>query len=129
MPGSINRSANSNSFNAEFIDLITRHAWGEIWTGRISTSDPARAGDRHHGRALGQWMNPPSRPRRRSRGGSLRRHQGILFEQAIIAACPRANHAGKEASAIIRNWIAERVSVSGCAAITDPRLKRRFDQQ
>src|SRR5205823_13279602 len=24
--------ANSNSFNAEFIDLITRHAWGEIWT-------------------------------------------------------------------------------------------------
>src|ERR1700709_2347292 len=24
--------ANKNSFNAEFIDLITRHAWGEIWT-------------------------------------------------------------------------------------------------
>src|SRR6266481_1467353 len=24
--------ANRNSFNAEFIDLITRHAWGEIWT-------------------------------------------------------------------------------------------------
>src|SRR5256714_12299308 len=24
--------ANSNSFHAEFIDLITRHAWGEIWT-------------------------------------------------------------------------------------------------
>jgi 4-carboxymuconolactone decarboxylase len=22
--------ANKNSFNAEFIDLITRHAWGEI---------------------------------------------------------------------------------------------------
>ena len=21
-----------NSFNADFIDLITRHAWGEIWT-------------------------------------------------------------------------------------------------
>ena len=24
--------ANRNSFNADFIDLITRHAWGEIWT-------------------------------------------------------------------------------------------------
>ena len=24
--------ANKNSFNAEFLDLITRHAWGEIWT-------------------------------------------------------------------------------------------------
>ena len=24
--------ANRNSFNTEFIDLITRHAWGEIWT-------------------------------------------------------------------------------------------------
>ncbi len=24
--------ASKNSFNAEFIDLITRHAWGEIWT-------------------------------------------------------------------------------------------------
>jgi 4-carboxymuconolactone decarboxylase len=24
--------AGRNSFNAEFIDLITRHAWGEIWT-------------------------------------------------------------------------------------------------
>jgi alkylhydroperoxidase/carboxymuconolactone decarboxylase family protein YurZ len=24
--------ANKNSFNADFIDLITRHAWGEIWT-------------------------------------------------------------------------------------------------
>jgi len=24
--------ANKNSFNADFLDLITRHAWGEIWT-------------------------------------------------------------------------------------------------
>ena len=24
--------AGKNSFNTEFIDLITRHAWGEIWT-------------------------------------------------------------------------------------------------
>jgi hypothetical protein len=32
---------NKNSFNAEFLDLITRHAWGEIWhTDRISTSAP-----------------------------------------------------------------------------------------
>jgi len=25
-------AANMNSFNAEFIDLITRHAWADIWT-------------------------------------------------------------------------------------------------
>jgi len=25
-------AANSNSFNADFIDLITRHAWADIWT-------------------------------------------------------------------------------------------------
>ena len=24
--------ANKNSFNEEFLDLITRHAWGDIWT-------------------------------------------------------------------------------------------------
>jgi len=24
--------ASENSFNAEFLDLITRYAWGEIWT-------------------------------------------------------------------------------------------------
>src|SRR4051812_2474327 len=24
--------ANQNSFNAEFVDLITRHAWADIWT-------------------------------------------------------------------------------------------------
>lgn len=23
---------NENAFNAKFLDLITRHAWGEIWT-------------------------------------------------------------------------------------------------
>ena len=33
--------ANQNSFNAEFVDLITRHAWADIWTGRITTSAPA----------------------------------------------------------------------------------------
>ena len=32
--------ANKNSFNGEFIDLITRHAWGEIWPGRISIIAP-----------------------------------------------------------------------------------------
>src|SRR4030081_110067 len=25
-------AANMNSFNADFIDLITRHAWADIWT-------------------------------------------------------------------------------------------------
>jgi 4-carboxymuconolactone decarboxylase len=25
-------AANANSFNTEFIDLITRHAWADIWT-------------------------------------------------------------------------------------------------
>src|SRR5258708_19530069 len=25
-------AANTNSFNADFIDLITRHAWADIWT-------------------------------------------------------------------------------------------------
>src|ERR1017187_4063383 len=25
-------AANINSFNADFIDLITRHAWADIWT-------------------------------------------------------------------------------------------------
>ena len=29
---SIARSSNRNEFNDEFQDLITRYAWGEIWT-------------------------------------------------------------------------------------------------
>ena len=33
--------ANKNSFNADFIDLITRHAWGEIGPAAFRSAHPA----------------------------------------------------------------------------------------
>ena len=77
--------ANRNSFNTDFQDLITRYAWGDIST---------RPHFDHRNRrvlvigtmiALGQW-------------DEFRLH----VQQAIYCGVPAANHAAKEALAIIQ---------------------------
>ena len=96
--------AGKNSFNADFIDLITRHAWGEIWT---------RPHFDHHTRrvlvigtmvALGQWDEFRLHVRAALTEGGFTPDdiKEILLQQAIYCGVPAANHAVKEASALLQ---------------------------
>ena len=97
-------SASRNSFNAEFVDLITRHAWADIWgrphfdhrTRRILVIGTLVA--------LGQWDEFRLHVRAAlSEGGfSPEDIKEILLQQAIYCGVPAANHAVKEASAIVQ---------------------------
>ena len=55
MRGSISPPTNTNSFNAEFIDLITRHAWADIWTRPHFDERTRRVLVIRSLLALGQW--------------------------------------------------------------------------
>ena len=89
--------ANRNSFNIEFQDLITRYAWGEIWerTRRVLVIGTLVA--------LGQWdeFRLHVRAALAEGGFSPDDVKEILLQQAIYCGVPAANHAVKEASAII----------------------------
>jgi 4-carboxymuconolactone decarboxylase len=67
--------ANKNSFNAEFIDLITRHAWGEIWTRPHFDQRTRRVLVIGTMAALGQWEEFRARGTQRRRLHA-RRYQG-----------------------------------------------------
>jgi 4-carboxymuconolactone decarboxylase len=96
--------ANQNSFNAEFVDLITRHAWADIWT---------RPHFDHRTRrilvigtlvALGQWdeFRLHVRAALTEGGFSPDDIKEIILQQAIYCGVPAANHAIKEALAIVQ---------------------------
>ena len=96
-------AANTNSFNADFIDLITRHAWGEIWTRPHFDHRTRRVLVIGTMVALGQWDEFRLHVRAAlSEGGFTPEDiKEILLQQAIYCGVPAANHAVKEASAII----------------------------
>lgn len=89
----VNRSlANCNAFNAEFQSLITRFAWGDIWT---------RPGLDHKTRrfmvlstviALGRWEEFELHFRAAVTGGvSVDELKEVLMQSAIYAGVPAAN--------------------------------------
>jgi 4-carboxymuconolactone decarboxylase len=97
-------AANANSFNREFIDLITRHAWADIWTRphfdqrtrrvlvigtllALCQSDEFRL---HVHAALTEGGFTPDDVKE------------IILQQAIYCGVPAANHAVKEASAVLQ---------------------------
>ena len=96
-------SASRNSFNTEFVDLITRHAWADIWgrphfdyrTRRILVIGTLVA--------LGQWdeFRLHVRAALTEGGFSPDDIKEILLQQAIYCGVPAANHAVKEASGIV----------------------------
>ena len=81
--------ANGNSFNGEFIDLITRHAWGEIWTRPHFDQRTRRVLVIGTMVALGQWdeFRLKSCCSRRS-----------------IAACPRPTMPSRRRQRLSRSW-------------------------
>jgi alkylhydroperoxidase/carboxymuconolactone decarboxylase family protein YurZ len=85
--------ANQNLFNSDFQDLIMRYAWADIWTRPHFDHRTRRVLVIGTLIALGQWD---------AEGGfSPDDVKEIILQQAIYCGVPAANHAVKEASAIL----------------------------
>jgi 4-carboxymuconolactone decarboxylase len=92
-----------NAFNEEFQELITRYAWGEIWTRPHFDERTRRILVIGSMVALGQWDEF------RLHVGAALREGGftaddikeIILQQAIYCGVPKANHAFKEAGELI----------------------------
>jgi 4-carboxymuconolactone decarboxylase/3-oxoadipate enol-lactonase/4-carboxymuconolactone decarboxylase len=101
----VNKSAASkNSFNADFLDLITRYAWGEIWTRPQFDERTRRVLVIGTMVALGQWDEFRLHVRAAlSEGGFTPDDiKEILLQQAIYCGVPAANHAVKEAAGVVQ---------------------------
>ena len=101
---------NRNTFNADFIDLITRHAWGEIWTRPHFDARTRRVLVIGTMVALGQWDEFRLHVRSAlSEGGFTPDDiKEILLQQAIYCGVPAANHAFKLAQDVFDGLDAER---------------------
>ena len=96
-------AANTNSFNADFIDLITRHAWADIWTRPHFDERTRRILVIGTLLSLCQWDEFRLHVRAALTEGGFTSDdiKEIILQQAIYCGVPAANHAVKEASAII----------------------------
>jgi 4-carboxymuconolactone decarboxylase len=96
-------AANTNSFNADFIDLITRHAWADIWTRPHFEQRTRRVLVIGTLLALCQWDEFRLHVRAALTEGGFTPDdiKEIILQQAIYCGVPAANHAVKEASAVL----------------------------
>ena len=96
-------AANTNSFNAEFIDLITRHAWADIWTRPHFDERTRRVLVIGSLLALCQWDEFRLHVRAALTEGGFTPDdiKEIILQQAIYCGVPAANHAVREASAVL----------------------------
>jgi len=96
-------NAKKNSFNEEFQDFITRGAWGEIWTRPHYDERTRRILVIGTMIALGQWDEFGLHVRAAFAEGGFSESdiKEIILQQAIYCGVPAANHAFKEADAII----------------------------
>ena len=97
-------AANTNSFNADFIDLITRHAWADIWTRPHFEQRTRRVLVIGTLLSLCQWEEFRLHVRAALTEGGFTPDdiKEIILQQAIYCGVPAANHAVKEASAVLR---------------------------
>ena len=97
-------TAGKNPFNAEFQDFITRCAWGEVWTRPHFDERTRRILVIGTTLALGRWeeFRLHMRAALTEGGFSADDVKEIILQQAIYCGVPAANHAMKEASAVLR---------------------------
>ena len=97
-------AAGKNAFNADFLDLISRYAWGEIWTRPHFEERTRRVLVIGTMVALGQWDEFRLHVRAALAEGGFTPDdiKEILLQQAIYCGVPAANHATKEAASIIQ---------------------------
>lgn len=90
-------SASKNAFTAEFQDLITRYAWGEIWTRPHFDERTRRVLVIGTMMALDKWdeFRLHVRAALAEGGFSADDVKEIILQQAIYCGVPAANHAFK----------------------------------
>ena len=95
-------TAGITDFNREFQDLITRYAWGEIWT-RPGLDRKTRSCMVLTAMiALGAWDEFRMHVRAAFNNGLTEAEiKEVILQAAIYCGVPAANHAFKEAAAVI----------------------------
>ena len=90
-------------FNAEFQDFITRAAWGEVWTRPHYDERTRRVLVIGTMLALDKWEEFRMHVRAALTEGGFSQDdiKEIILQQAIYCGVPAANHAFKEAAAVI----------------------------
>ena len=96
-------TARKNPFTEEFQDFITRCAWGEVWTRPHFDERTRRVLVIGTMMALDKWdkFRMHVRAALTEGGFSADDIKEIILQQAIYCGVPAANHAVKEANAII----------------------------
>ncbi|MEA2952322.1 MAG: 4-carboxymuconolactone decarboxylase [Alphaproteobacteria bacterium] len=96
-------NANKTALNEEFQDLITRYAWGEIWTRPHFDERTRRILVIGTMIALDKWeeFRLHVRVALTEGGFSADDIKEVILQQAIYCGVPAANHAFKEAADVI----------------------------
>jgi 4-carboxymuconolactone decarboxylase len=91
------------AFNAEFQELITRYAWDDIWNRPGLPRVVRRMLVIAMTAAMGRWEEYALHVRAALQSGDLSQDElkEILLQSAIYCGVPTANHAFKEARAVI----------------------------
>jgi 4-carboxymuconolactone decarboxylase len=93
--------ARLNPFNSEFQDLITRYAWGEIWTRPQLDRKTRSCSVLSMMIALGAWDEFRLHVRAAFNNGLDKDDiKEVILQAAIYCGVPKANHAIKEAEAV-----------------------------
>lgn len=94
--------ANKNDFNGEFQDLISRYAWGEIWTRPHFDERTRRLIVLGSMVALGRWEEYRLHVRAAMTEGGFTKDdiKELLLQQAIYCGVPAANTAFHEAAVV-----------------------------
>jgi 4-carboxymuconolactone decarboxylase len=95
--------AGKTAFNDEFLDLINRYAWGEIWTRPHFDDRTRRILVIGTLLALDKWDEFKMHVRAAlvEGGFSADDIKEIILQQTIYCGVPAANHAFKEAASVI----------------------------
>lgn len=95
--------ATTTDFNADFQDLITRYAWDEIWNRPALPHKVRRMIVIAQMVALGRWEEFALHVRAALQSGDLGPDdlKEVLLQSAVYCGVPAANHAFKEARAVI----------------------------
>ena len=101
----VDRSAsNRNAFNGEWLDFITRCAWGEVWTRPHFDDRTRRVLVIGTMMAIGRWEEFRMHVRAALTQGGLTADdiKEIILQQANYCGVPVGNHAFKVAEEVLR---------------------------
>ncbi len=95
--------ARKNDFNSDFLDLITRYAWGDVWMRPHFDERIRRIIVISSMIALGRWEEYRLHTRAALVEGGFSKDdiKEIILQQAIYCGVPAANTAVKEAQEVI----------------------------